>query len=439
MNKKLVSLLLILALLISSVPSFAAPNDINVQAKYKRIWIVSVSNPETLTLNVGEKIEMPETVTANMSDGTTKEIGVNWYPKQLPNNRVGKKFAIGIVKGTFRIVTFTVISQEIVVPDPVDKQALYDRYIELAIWANLEDGGKLYTKEQLADLQAAADAASLVYNDINATQKEVDDALAAMNDAFDALPAPTPIIVSLVNPENIIGKVREAIDLPSTVVANMSDGTTKEVPVTWDPEKIPPNRDGELIFTGTVDEFSGTVTLKVILAHTVTLWQPDFKLDKGIKLEDAAPNGVSFTIISSDGTVIAENETKFPSDFYDMIGHGEYTLKYDGFAPGYYVYPHAVVPSKYTQTPVEGKLNEFIVEILQPKRAMVYVYLNGTIKFDPSLITDQEAALIAARKTVEEYEAKVATKEDVLELITNQILAAEVSELCTPTVNKVNV
>ena len=102
MKRRIVSLLLVFALIFSSVSAFAAPQA-------KRIRITSLIDPETITLMVGDKIEMPKTVIANMSDGTTKNVPVMWIPSRLSSNVPGIRFAIGFVNNYFGITFLKVV------------------------------------------------------------------------------------------------------------------------------------------------------------------------------------------------------------------------------------------------------------------------------------------------------------------------------------------
>ena len=78
-----------------------------------------------------------------------------------------------------------------------------------------------------------------------------------------------PIITSLVELDSMIVRVGGIVKLPSTVTANMSDGTTKEVNVTWDPNTIDTSSPGEKTTVGTVEGYEGTITLKVIVEEVI--------------------------------------------------------------------------------------------------------------------------------------------------------------------------
>lgn len=74
--------------------------------------IVSLENPDPVTVEVGAPVEMPETVVANMSDGSTQEVPVTWDPATVDTSTQGEKIAIGTVEGFDKIVIFTVIVEE---------------------------------------------------------------------------------------------------------------------------------------------------------------------------------------------------------------------------------------------------------------------------------------------------------------------------------------
>lgn len=123
------------------------------------------------------------------------------------------------------------------------------------------------------------------------------------------------------------------VNLPTTIPAQMTDGTTAQVPVTWDYGTQKGNKAGEYVFYGTVDKYSKKVKLTLTVADTGSS-------DKTIKtinnIKVTVPTKSSYTLpstvtaIMTDGTtqnvaVTWGNETKYAT--------GVYT--YDGTVSGY--------------------------------------------------------------------------------------------------------
>ena len=102
-------------------------------------------------------------------------------------------------------------------------------------------------------------------------------------------------IVSLVDPAPITVTVGDPVTMPITVIANLSDNTTKDVPVTWNPAAIDTTTAGTKTATGTVDGYDGNVTLTVTVEEAaavpmitnftyrdITINMPTHKLLKGL-------------------------------------------------------------------------------------------------------------------------------------------------------------
>ncbi|MDH5162031.1 Ig-like domain-containing protein [Heyndrickxia oleronia] len=69
--------------------------------------------PEPVTVKVKEEVIMPKTVSAKMSDGTTKEVTVVWVPKSIDTSKAGTYTATGTVEGFKGTVTLTVVVEEL--------------------------------------------------------------------------------------------------------------------------------------------------------------------------------------------------------------------------------------------------------------------------------------------------------------------------------------
>lgn len=71
--------------------------------------IISIAMPSDVTVYQGESINLPSTVTATLSDGTTKEVAVTWGNV---TNTVGTQTVIGTVDGYQNVVSVNVIILE---------------------------------------------------------------------------------------------------------------------------------------------------------------------------------------------------------------------------------------------------------------------------------------------------------------------------------------
>jgi uncharacterized repeat protein (TIGR02543 family) len=69
------------------------------------------------------------------------------------------------------------------------------------------------------------------------------------------------VTIESINDLTVIVEVGAEYTLPIAVTALMSDGTTQEVPVTWEPATVDTGEEGDYTFTGTVAGYAGEVTL----------------------------------------------------------------------------------------------------------------------------------------------------------------------------------
>lgn len=86
--------------------------------------ITSLIDPATLTVEVNDIVEMPEKVTAKMSDGTQEEVLVTWDPDVIDTSISGTKEAIGTVEDFDGIATFTVIVEEAIVVEEIQEKLI---------------------------------------------------------------------------------------------------------------------------------------------------------------------------------------------------------------------------------------------------------------------------------------------------------------------------
>ncbi|WP_446897189.1 cell wall-binding repeat-containing protein [Clostridium sp. LBM24168] len=126
---------------------------------------------------------------------------------------------------------------------------------------------------------------------------------------------------------------REKFDLPTTVSAQMTDGTTSQVPVTWDYGTQSGNKPGVYIFYGTVDKYSK----KVKLTLTVTDNGSTTKTIKTINnIKKTVSNKSDYSLptkipaIMTDGSTENVSVTWGPENDY---AKGVYT--YEGTVSGY--------------------------------------------------------------------------------------------------------
>ncbi|MFE8701732.1 Ig-like domain-containing protein [Cytobacillus sp. FJAT-54145] len=104
-----------------------------------------------------------------------------------------------------------------------------------------------------------------------------------------------PVVIESISPITTIVNWKEEYTLPSIVIAEMSNGTTREVNVSWNETNVDTTMTGVYTFRGTVAGFSGEVILSLIV---------EVPLDTAVPLEPNQP--IRFTggiILEPDETV----------------------------------------------------------------------------------------------------------------------------------------
>ena len=119
---------------------------------------------------------------------------------------------------------------------------------------------------------------------------------------------------------------KDSYRLPTTVTAQMTDGTTDEVAVTWDYGTQSGNKPGVYVFNGTVDKYSKKVklTLTITAGSTKTIKSiANIKVTVAKKSDYTRPTTVE--ALMSDGStedvaVTWGNETKYDTGVYTYEG-----------------------------------------------------------------------------------------------------------------------
>ena len=144
---------------------------------------ITVTAPTKTEYTAGEELDLDGMkVTANYSDGTTKDIAAaDCEVSGYDTTKAGEQTVTVTYEG--KTATFKVTVKEAEKPNETDKTAL-----EAAVKAVVPDTEKgKYTEESWAAYEEALNQAKEVLADTDATQKEIDDAAAALDKAAEAL------------------------------------------------------------------------------------------------------------------------------------------------------------------------------------------------------------------------------------------------------------
>ncbi|MFZ5352324.1 MAG: S-layer homology domain-containing protein [Bacillota bacterium] len=147
---------------------------------------------------------------------------------------------------------------------------------------------------------------------------------------LDPTPIPTPVPTPEPTPEPSIAYI-DSIDefiyvgdeysLPDTVYAVMSDESSREVEVVWDPSEADSSEPGVFTFTGNVEGYEGDV----ILTLTVMEYEEGTASVSGYALyeDQIAQNGIIVKVEIGDGVLAAETETNGHFTINDIPVYGE--------------------------------------------------------------------------------------------------------------------
>ncbi|WP_018247930.1 Ig-like domain-containing protein [Orenia marismortui] len=259
-------------------------------------------NPKEATVEVGNSYSLPATATASYNDGSEETVDIIW-DKEVDTSVAGTYEFIGSVGGTELTVSFKLIVKE-------------ERTIE-----SLDINPKEATVQVGSNYSLPA-TATASYNDGSEEtvdiiwDKEVDTSVAGTYEFIGSVEG-TELTVNFklivkegifienlaVNPSKAIVGVGEEYTLAATGTATMSDGTTKEVNLTWE------DSDGNIVENGIVDtsvagtyEFIGsTAGTELTVGFTLTVIDESAQIGIEVDWETApkAPVSLSSTLDNS--------------------------------------------------------------------------------------------------------------------------------------------
>jgi pectate lyase len=230
--------------------------------------IVNVNSIPDISVAQGTNLAsiLPKTVSATYSDGTSKQTDVTWT-----NTDDVKLQGTYSIKGTVAGITGNVTAKVKVVPPAItstvpltDIKMIEGSVLNLpkTVTATYSDGTTkdvdvTWTNSQDVDVNKMG-----IYT-VNGKVANFSDTVTVkviVNSAVTIITDISPVA-------DIYLKKGTALTLPTVVTANYSDGTSKEVPVTWTNSwDVDINTSNIYMVTGNIAEFSGSVSVKVIVS-----------------------------------------------------------------------------------------------------------------------------------------------------------------------------
>lgn len=280
MKKRLLAGIAALSLSMVALPAvYATPfavevgQTVQLEVAGAKKTITSVDAPPAVTTESGTAPELPGTVVAHYSDGSTAEVAVTWedIEPEAYSYRGGGQFTVsgtvggfaGGVEATVKVIP--AMAMEVVNVEPVETvEGVAPKLPGTAdvSWSN----GDVSTE-------------SVVFSSINPDEYAAPGKFIASGTAA-GLPINLPItvvaatIASLDSPEQVVTESGTAPVLPETVVAHWTNGAVTDEEVAWeeiDPAAYSYRGGGTFTVSGTVAgaEESATVEVKVIPAKAL--------------------------------------------------------------------------------------------------------------------------------------------------------------------------
>ncbi|WP_097026960.1 Ig-like domain-containing protein [Clostridium peptidivorans] len=309
--------------------------------------------------NINEKVyindsyTLPTTLTATMYDGSTRSVKVTWSPSRPATNKAGTFTFNGTVVGYDSKVKTTLT---VVGIDSIDEISeivnLHDSYtLPTTVTAMMGDGTTKSLKVTWNPTKVATNKAGAVtYNGTVAgyTSKVKLTLIVNPITAIDARVSAT-------------ANVNDVYTLPKTVIATMSDGSTKPVEVKWSPTKVNTSRAGTFTYTGTIDGYNSKINF-TLNVNPVTL------VSQSVNLGDNYTLPTKVTAKMSDGRTMRDVGVIWDSSVVDTSKLGTYT--YTGTLNGY------INKVKLTLTVKEGNPIKSVAfnTITKPTYSKVYNY-----------------------------------------------------------------
>ena len=224
------------------------------------VFAMSISNPAlakpqpTISIEpivasayLNQKYILPETVLATMSDSSMQEVAVTWTPLPVKTKAFGVYTYTGKVNGYSGIakLTLTVLNISIVSIDPLNVEVNHHGIYSLPNTVSAKMSDNSTWQVDITWNPKTADTSTVGIRTYTGT-------VGGYSKAVVLNLTVVPIIESIED-SYIVVLHNDSYSLPESLPATMSDGTTRDVEVTWD-EPASTDMVGSFTYTGTVNE-----------------------------------------------------------------------------------------------------------------------------------------------------------------------------------------
>jgi len=258
--------------------------------------IVKAKVVSLISYNLGEiafqnmPCTLPQTVTANMSDGSKAEVPITWSPSTVDLTNTGEYDFTGTVEGLSNKVNYTLWVYSPIVSIRSISASVFqnDPYsLPSSVMAVINNGSTVLPCD-VVWTPSTVDTSKIGVYTFEGTIKN-----------YTGKGVLTLTVKSRISFNDIQTTVNQndPYILPQTVTGYVCDGTTKEMPITWNATSVDTSSGGLQTFEGTVEGYEGKIKLSLFVRAPGLVYIPDPKLEAAIRSAITKPTG---DILESD-------------------------------------------------------------------------------------------------------------------------------------------
>ena len=246
-----------------------------------------------------------------MSDGTTRNVAVKWSPKQIDTTTSGYKSITGTVVGTSKTVNYNVLVGDYIVQDipniTIEKNKNEAFIMPLKVQATLSPMSG--TEELLGEVEVLSWERNLdtlnpgTYTAQGISQRYLDEFGSYKQFTLTLIVSDTPT-ATIQSISTLFQSVLRGgtYNLPSHVVAYMSDGSQQSVPVSWNTNVVDTSVVGTRTITGTVSGYSNPVILELNIVDQKLIIE-------NVIVQEGKSNGTLIVYGNAGATVVLKDGT----------------------------------------------------------------------------------------------------------------------------------
>lgn len=234
--------------------------------------------PNTVTIYAGQTPTLPSYVTLNISDGSTRLVSVTW--SSYNNITVGTQNLTATynlptgINGTkpnilMSLIVNALLATSVVQPSPVDVQVGGTPSLPSMITLNLNSGTTTTVPVSWSSYSTST-AGTFNLTGSYTLPSPVTGSKPSVTLTLNVTSEPVVLTITSVDqPSPITANTGDTINPPSTIVLNISDGSTRTVPVTWGAYSTA--TAGTFTISGTYSLPSGITGSKPSVSFTLTV------------------------------------------------------------------------------------------------------------------------------------------------------------------------